>query len=388
MAVRPFLVNVPKPQFFNAAGTAPLSGGQVFIYSPGTTTPLNTYPTSANAVAGTNPNTNPIILDSSGRPSVDIYVSGAYKMVVAASNDTTPPTAPIWTEDNITSLVPAISTTNQSSNYTLVSTDINRLFECDSSAGSITIILPAAATAGNGYYVIIKKTDTTANTVTVQANGSEHIDGSNTIILSIGYQAISLYCDGTQWLSANQPLNGFTVSSINVTNVNDVTGKANLVINTAPTTTPISIKSGTNQQHTANFVFTDSANSFNYTFFDASDTLVGLSQTQTLSNKTYLYVSANITASTTHTQAGATAITTDMVYVTTSNASDAVVLPVAVAGRKIEIVNASANAGVVYGNGSDTINGTAGATGVAYAASKTLTCRCFTAGAWVTVLSN
>lgn len=97
---------------------------------------------------------------------------------------------------------------------------------------------------------------------------------------------------------------------------------------------------------------------------------------------------AAITASTTHTQAGATPITAQMNSVTTANASDAVVLPASKVGLVIEITNVSTNAGVVYGNGSDTINGTAGATGVAYAASKTLTCRCYTAGAWVTTLSN
>ena len=103
---------------------------------------------------------------------------------------------------------------------------------------------------------------------------------------------------------------------------------------------------------------------------------------------------AAITAGTTQTQAGATAITTNIVQVTTANASDGVILPAlstALIGTQIRLINASANAGVVYCPGAtttNTINGTAGATGVAYAASKTLFLVAVSATAWVSVLSN
>jgi hypothetical protein len=101
---------------------------------------------------------------------------------------------------------------------------------------------------------------------------------------------------------------------------------------------------------------------------------------------------AAITAGTTQTQAGATAITTDVAYVTTGNASDGVRLPlISKVGQRIQIINASANAGVVYGTGTtstNTIDGTAGATGVAYAASKTLFLIAVSSTAWVSTLSN
>lgn len=101
-----------------------------------------------------------------------------------------------------------------------------------------------------------------------------------------------------------------------------------------------------------------------------------------------------ITAGTTQTQAGATAITANIAYVTTGNASDGVILPAlsaSMVGTEIRLVNASANAGVVYCPGTtstNTINGTAGATGVAYAASKTLNLVAVSATAWVSNLSN
>lgn len=103
---------------------------------------------------------------------------------------------------------------------------------------------------------------------------------------------------------------------------------------------------------------------------------------------------AAITAGTTQTQAGATPIVTNTVYVTTANASDGVILPAlstALIGTQVRIINASVNAGVVYCPGAtstNTINGTAGATGVAYAASKTLNLTAVSATAWVSNLSN
>lgn len=101
-----------------------------------------------------------------------------------------------------------------------------------------------------------------------------------------------------------------------------------------------------------------------------------------------------ITAGTVQTQAGATPITANIAYVTTGNASDGVILPAlstALIGTEIRLINASANAGVIFCPGAtstNTINGTAGATGVAYAASKTLSLVAISATAWVSTLSN
>ena len=55
----------PKMQFFGNDGL-PLSGGFVYTYAKGTTTPLATY----NDGDGTTPNANPIELDSQGRATI------------------------------------------------------------------------------------------------------------------------------------------------------------------------------------------------------------------------------------------------------------------------------------------------------------------------------
>lgn len=202
---KPMLIFMPKMQFFNAAGTSPLSGGKVFTYAPGTTTKQATYPTSADAIAGTNANPNPVILDSSGRPSnsgapIDMYTTAAFKMVAAPSTDTDPPTNAIWTEDNITTLGQLVTlTSTKTSNYTVTTSDRDALIRVDVSGGSRTIFLPAAATAGSGFNVKIKKINSSANTVTIDGSGAETIDGSATFVISANYGYCELYCDGTTW---------------------------------------------------------------------------------------------------------------------------------------------------------------------------------------------
>lgn len=81
---------------------------------------------------------------------------------------------------------------------------------------------------------------------------------------------------------------------------------------------------------------------------------------------------AGITAGTTRTQAGATAVSIGVNRVDTSTApsagsllGDGVRLPAAAAGALVVIINNTANPIQVYGNGSDTVNGIAAATGIA-----------------------
>lgn len=80
-------------QFFDDNGD-PLSGGKVYTYAAGTTTPATTY-TSRD---GLTPNANPIILDSAGRTPEQIWSTEGvlYKYVVTTSTNTT-----IRTWDNI-----------------------------------------------------------------------------------------------------------------------------------------------------------------------------------------------------------------------------------------------------------------------------------------------
>lgn len=63
-----------------------LSGGKIYTYLAGTTTPAVTY-TSSN---GNTANSNPIILNSAGRVPYEIWLTDSieYKFVLKDSNDT------------------------------------------------------------------------------------------------------------------------------------------------------------------------------------------------------------------------------------------------------------------------------------------------------------
>lgn len=73
-----------EQQFFDNNGD-PLSGGKVYSYEAGTTTPQATYTDSS----GGTPNANPVILDSSGRATIWLDVELSYKFVIKDSNDVT-----------------------------------------------------------------------------------------------------------------------------------------------------------------------------------------------------------------------------------------------------------------------------------------------------------
>lgn len=63
----------------------PLAGGLVYVYVAGTTTPDASYPTYANALAGTTPNANPVVLDANGRAQIWLQAERRYKIVVKDS---------------------------------------------------------------------------------------------------------------------------------------------------------------------------------------------------------------------------------------------------------------------------------------------------------------
>jgi hypothetical protein len=83
-------------QFFTNSGVI-LSGGKLYTYAAGTTTPAATFTSSS----GNTNHTNPIILDSAGRvPGGEIWLSALpYKFLIKDSNDVL-----IGTYDNISGI--------------------------------------------------------------------------------------------------------------------------------------------------------------------------------------------------------------------------------------------------------------------------------------------
>jgi hypothetical protein len=72
---------------------------------------------------------------------------------------------------------------------------------------------------------------------------------------------------------------------------------------------------------------------------------------------------------------------------TAASSGDSVVLPSAVAGSVVFLANAGANPVQVFGKGSDTINGTAGATGISVANAKRILFVAVTNNVWFSLLT-
>ena len=131
-------------QFFGNSGVVPLSGGKLYSYAAGTTTPLVTY----TSISGATPHTNPIVLDSAGRiPGGEVWLTSVpYKFVLRTSADVL-----IATYDNIIGIGAA---SYQVQNFT--------------GTGSQTVFTLATASLGENYtFVYINGVYQQKNTYTI-----------------------------------------------------------------------------------------------------------------------------------------------------------------------------------------------------------------------------
>lgn len=112
----------PGAQFFDDNGV-PLSGGKIYTYAAGTTTPKTTYTDYTGATA----HSNPIILDAAGRPPSEVWLNygDAYKFILKDSNDTL-----VGTFDHIDGIPP-------------ININLVRLY--GSTSGYIDLVAPAVA---------------------------------------------------------------------------------------------------------------------------------------------------------------------------------------------------------------------------------------------------
>ena len=89
-----------------------------------------------------------------------------------------------------------VSVTTKTGDYTATDTDF--IILCDASGGSFTITLPTAV-GRKGRQFIIKKIDSSGNTVTIDGDGSETIDESTTVVISIQNESKTVAADGTEY---------------------------------------------------------------------------------------------------------------------------------------------------------------------------------------------
>jgi hypothetical protein len=199
-------------QFFDDNGS-PLTGGKVYTYAAGTTTPLATYTTSAGTVA----NTNPIILDAAGRTANETWlaVGTLYKFVVKTSADVL-----IGTYDGL----PAINDPYS----------INALLGSITGTNAIAAVATPSITAyatGAMYSFVAANTNTAAATLSIDGLAAKSITKNGSATLTAGdIQAGKLTLvqyDGTTFQLMNNIVYGGSIANGNIVSLSTPLGVAN-----------------------------------------------------------------------------------------------------------------------------------------------------------------
>ena len=78
--------------------------------------------------------------------------------------------------------------------------DDELIVSVSASGASRTMTLPASS-GRTGKIYMIQKSDSSTNTVTVDPNSTETINGQSTFILTAQYQSVMIWCDGANWFT-------------------------------------------------------------------------------------------------------------------------------------------------------------------------------------------
>ena len=210
--------------FYDADGN-PLAGGKLRYDRAGTTTLLTTY----SDAAGTTPNTqtsNRVILDAAGRLEEPVYIDDSFdvKETLFTSADVI---VDPWPFDHIPKAVdlaaslsdfakPRVewATPDTAATVNLTTANMGGGRIGDTSSNSITYNLPSASAAGNGKSITIKKSSA-SNSITVDGDGSETIDGSTTFSWTEDGRTYTFISDGANWQIGDSHLSDFSDGFIN-----------------------------------------------------------------------------------------------------------------------------------------------------------------------------
>jgi len=102
-----------------------------------------------------------------------------------------------WEAADPTSAPASVTVSSPSTDQTLTApSGIEEVYVYTPST-SISVNLVAAATCGSGFKYQIKNAST--NTITIDPNGTETIDGASTFALSTQYASATIVTDGSNW---------------------------------------------------------------------------------------------------------------------------------------------------------------------------------------------
>jgi hypothetical protein len=229
-----------KQMYLDSAGN-PLSGGKVYTYAAGTSTPLATY----SDQAGTTPNANPVVLNSRGEASI-FWGAGPYKVTLRTSAD-----ALLWTQDN---LYPPFTAAEPLKLY--------------SGGNATTPELAWIDDTNSGFYLIgadniglslggTKRWDYAASGSTL--TGTLTVSGAATLQSTLGVTGTATFTDAVSFLSSTTTTGIATFNG--AARFNDpVTFTDPITVSSAATfSDPVTVGTATSTQHAATKAYVDAS---------------------------------------------------------------------------------------------------------------------------------
>lgn len=107
---------------------------------------------------------------------------------------------------SITGLAAALSAkfptgySGKTTTYAVTASDNGLIIGASATGGAFTITLPDVADVPSGFFIVVKKTDTGANAVTIATTAGQTIDGASTRLLRMPQQSVALLRTGATWL--------------------------------------------------------------------------------------------------------------------------------------------------------------------------------------------
>lgn len=100
------------------------------------------------------------------------------------------------TTDDTANFLQRADVTTKNASATIVVGERNMTVGVTASTAALTMTLPAATVAKNGFRIVFQKRDNTAFSVTIARSGSDLINSGTTYVLTQQYDTVELVCDG------------------------------------------------------------------------------------------------------------------------------------------------------------------------------------------------
>lgn len=193
---------------------------------------------STISIKKTDSTTNKVIITPNASETIDGFSD--YQLQVAGETIILRSTGSNWI---IVNLYLPIVVLSKTADYTAVRADDRTLLAVSASTASNTVTLPAVASINNGFTLTIKKTDSSTNTVTINGNVNETIDGALTKVLSKQNQSISIVSNRIEWFVISEASTSrFATNTEMVAATNNDIGVTPANINFSPSAVQVQLR--------------------------------------------------------------------------------------------------------------------------------------------------